>query len=229
MASPARPRIDLALATFGILALELALIRWMSGQIRIVAYFQNFVLIAAFLGMGLGVALGKRRPRLAYACLPLLAVLSVLLAFSDDLGLMYFRFPDPTIALWGGEVGGTGALAFAKATVAVVALFWAVTAIFICAGAPVGALFAELPPLVAYSADLLGSLAGVIVMTTLAALGTSPPFWIAAGSLPFVWLARGSPRALVGTGLAAVAAIALAAVSIDSAEFSPYNALDIKR
>src|SRR5258706_15597823 len=109
MASPARPRIDLALATFGILALELALIRGMSGQIRIVAYFQNFVLIAAFLGMGLGVALGKRRPRLAYACLPLLAVLSVLLAFSDDLGLMYFRFPAPTISLGGGEVGGTGA------------------------------------------------------------------------------------------------------------------------
>ena len=53
---------QIALATFGILALELALIRWTSGQIRAFAYFNNLVLVGAFLGMGLGVALGRRRP-----------------------------------------------------------------------------------------------------------------------------------------------------------------------
>jgi hypothetical protein len=56
----------LALSTFSILALELALIRWMAGQIRSFAYFNNLVLIGGFLGMGLGVALGKRRPGLRH-------------------------------------------------------------------------------------------------------------------------------------------------------------------
>lgn len=48
------PLVQLALCTFGILVLELAIIRWMSSQIRIVAYFSNVVLLASFLGMGLG-------------------------------------------------------------------------------------------------------------------------------------------------------------------------------
>ena len=41
--------VKIGVATFGILALELALIRWTSGQIRIFAYFNNLVLIGAFL------------------------------------------------------------------------------------------------------------------------------------------------------------------------------------
>src|SRR5204863_4846056 len=40
-------------SVFG-LYLELLLIRWISSEIRIFAYFKNFVLIACFLGFGLG-------------------------------------------------------------------------------------------------------------------------------------------------------------------------------
>src|SRR3954469_25964480 len=61
-----------ALVTFGILTLELALIRWTAGQVRVFAYISNIVLIVAFLGMGLGVALGRRRPGLMQMTLPLL-------------------------------------------------------------------------------------------------------------------------------------------------------------
>ena len=41
---------QIGLSTFGILALELALIRWMSGQVRILAYFNNLILIGCFSG-----------------------------------------------------------------------------------------------------------------------------------------------------------------------------------
>ena len=37
--------LNLGICTFGILALELGLIRWISGQIRIVAYFSNLILL----------------------------------------------------------------------------------------------------------------------------------------------------------------------------------------
>ena len=84
---------QLGLCTFAILALELGLIRWISGQIRLVAYFANIILLAAFLGMGLGVALGRKRPALVHACLPVLALLSAVLCFSRQLHLMQLRFP----------------------------------------------------------------------------------------------------------------------------------------
>ena len=95
------PFVQLMICTFGILVLELAIIRWMSSQIRIVAYFSNVVLLASFLGMGLGVALGRRRPSLVHYCLPALTILSLVLAFSRPMGLMNLSFPDPSLSLWG--------------------------------------------------------------------------------------------------------------------------------
>ena len=212
----------MALCTFGILALELAIIRWMSGQVRIVAYFQNLVLLAAFLGMGLGVALGRNRPQLVHYCLPTLALLSVLLAFSEPLGLMRLPFPDPSIALWGAETQSTVA-AFFGALAVVTGFFWLVAAVFLFAGVPVGQLFHQMPPLRAYSADILGSLLGVIAMSVAAAVGSTPVVWLLLGSLPLFLLSR---RLL---SLAALAVIALLAfVSIDGARFSPYNRIDLE-
>ena len=51
----------LVLASLLGLFLELLLIRWVSSEIRIFAYFKNFVLIACFLGFGLGFQLSRRR------------------------------------------------------------------------------------------------------------------------------------------------------------------------
>src|SRR5258708_38905474 len=89
-----KPAIELALATFAILVLELAMIRWLTTQIRIAANFAYLVLLAAFLGMGLGVGLGRHRARLARWSVPALAVVCVLLACARPLGLVHVRFPD---------------------------------------------------------------------------------------------------------------------------------------
>src|SRR5512145_1818026 len=42
------------LASFLVLFLEVALIRWMPAYIRLLAYFSNFILLASFLGIGVG-------------------------------------------------------------------------------------------------------------------------------------------------------------------------------
>src|SRR6478752_10238498 len=101
-----RPALQIGLTTFGILALELAFIRWTSSQFRIVAYFNNIILIAAFLGMGLGVALGRRRPGLVHLVAPVLLVLALPLGFADRLDLVHLSFPDHSISLWGAETEG---------------------------------------------------------------------------------------------------------------------------
>src|SRR5215831_15572509 len=100
--------IQTALVSFGILALELALIRWSAGQIRAFAYFNNLVLIGAFLGTGLGMALGRRHPQLVHATLPVLMFVSLALGLADPLGLVHLSFPDPAVSLWGAEMAAGG-------------------------------------------------------------------------------------------------------------------------
>ena len=215
--------LRLAVATFSILALELAIIRWMSQQVRIFAYLNNVVLMACFLGMGLGIAAGRKHPRLIDATLPSLAVLSAVLSFSARLGILRLAFPDPSIAIWGGETLRTGET-FLKNLSIVVALFLAVVWIFVCAGSVVGALFDRLNPLRAYGADLFGSLAGVLAMTFVAALGTTPTVWFAVAIVPLLWL---SPRPL--SWAAAAVVLWVAHLSVGFALFSPYNRIDLIR
>jgi len=213
--------VQLGLATFGILALELAIIRWASTQIRVFAYFNNLILMAAFLGMGLGVAIGKRKPHLVHGTLPLLALLSALLAAATPLGFNQIGFPDLSVALWGAEVRANLA-AFVICLSLILFVFWMVVGVFLCAGSAVGALFSRLHPLRAYSWDLLGSLAGVLALTAVTWAGTPPPVWFLVGALPFVILSR---RVLSMAALVAV--YFLTAWSVQGAIFSPYNRIDL--
>ena len=44
-------RLELFLASFIVLFQELVLIRWLPGQVRVLAYFPNLILLSAFLGL----------------------------------------------------------------------------------------------------------------------------------------------------------------------------------
>lgn len=213
----------IGLTTFGILALELALIRWTSSQVRVFAYFNNVVLICAFLGMGLGIALGKRAPGLVRCTLPVLFVLALPLAFSEQLHLVHLKFPDASIMLWGGEQT-PNPWVFARSLAVFATLLTAVVAVFVCAGAPLGLLFARLPALRAYHADLLGSLAGVVAFTVLSWVNAGPPLWLLLGCVPFVWLTRSFV-----SGAFAAAIVALGFLSVNGAIFSPYNRIVLNR
>jgi len=73
-------KVDLFLASFVALFLELTLIRWVPTYERVLAYFTNFILIAAFLGLGLGAILSNKGRRwLAWQ--PLLVLSFVALGF----------------------------------------------------------------------------------------------------------------------------------------------------
>jgi spermidine synthase len=222
LSTPSRA-IRLAVGTFAILALELAVIRWMAQQVRIFAYLSNVLLMASFLGMGLGVAAGRRFPKLIHLALPSLALLAAILAYAPELHLVRIAFPDPTLSMWGGETLRSGERFLVNLT-KISGLFLLVVWIFVCAGSAIGPLFASLQPLRAYTADLLGSLAGVLALTIAAALGTRPPVWLAIACLPLLVL---SPRVL--SALSAIAVVALGYRSIQGAVFSPYNRLDLTR
>ena len=54
----------LFVSSFLVLFLETALIRWMPAYVRLLAYFSNFILLASFLGIGIGCLLAARRRNL---------------------------------------------------------------------------------------------------------------------------------------------------------------------
>jgi SAM-dependent methyltransferase len=220
---PKTVSLFIGLATFGILATELALIRWTSGQIRIMAYFTNMVLIAAFLGMGLGVAIGRSRTQLVHWTLPCLLVLAIILACSEPLGLLHMPFPDTAISLWGADrdIGHLGE--FLKALVIFMFVFVMHTLVFLFAGGAVGALFPKLKPLKAYSADLLGSLLGILAFTGLNFLDATPPVWLAVGALPILIMSRSLLSLFSFVGI-----IVAGFLSINGAYFSPYNRIDLE-
>lgn len=213
---------QIGLVTFGILALELALIRWTSSQVRVFAYFNNMVLIAAFLGMGLGVGLGRRRPGLIHGLLPLLLLLALPLGLSEQLGLVHLRFPDHTVILWGGEVLAADPWMFVRNLTIFCGLLGLVVLVFVCAGAPLGALFPRALVLRAYTADLAGSLLGIGGFTLLAWFECGPAWWLACGGLPFLALTRSRVDALL-----LVVIVALGQFTAQGVNFSPYNRIEL--
>ena len=215
--------VGLAGSTFALLVLELAVIRWIPGQVRLFAYFSNLVLIASFLGMGLGLVLGRRHAQLRHYACGALALLVGVLSFSVQLGFSEMPFPDISIAMWGTETAvkkvgqAFGSLAM------VLAIFWSIVAVFICAGAAVAYYFDQLETLKAYSLDLIGSLLGVIAFAAMTAIYLPPTGWFAVGCVPLLAISRRwhgfvAAACVVGCGI----------WSASGAHFSPYNRIEVQ-
>ncbi|MEZ4545440.1 MAG: hypothetical protein R3C24_16285 [Cyanobacteriota/Melainabacteria group bacterium] len=58
-------KLELFIISLLSLYLELVIIRWLSSEIRIFAYFKNVPLMACLFGLGLGMALGMSDKKLA--------------------------------------------------------------------------------------------------------------------------------------------------------------------
>jgi hypothetical protein len=136
--------VKIGLATFGILALELALIRWTSGQIRLFAYFDNLILVGAFLGMGLGLALGQRHPRLHEWTLPGLFALSLPSRFPSVSPHAHPGSPMRR-SRFGARTTAGSPLHDAMSLVAFLCLFVGVVGVFVLAGSALGGSSAGRP------------------------------------------------------------------------------------
>ena len=194
----------IAVASFLTLFLELALIRWVSCEIRIFAYFKNLVLIACFLGFGTGCFFSQRRINFSNAVLLLLLLaLLIQLPFqplkeygpekishilAKMPGLMIYRASEAAVT-W----GNLPALSFAIAWTVV--LFFLIALIFFPFGQIVGASMAALgKPLRAYSINVLGSLAGILSYTLVTSIGLPPLCWFVPVALGCAWLVRENLR-----------------------------------
>src|ERR1700741_5282293 len=72
-------RTRLVLTSGTLLFVELLLIRWIPSEVRYIGFFSNFLLIASFLGVGIGILLGRRRECDTAAIFPILFLVVVAL------------------------------------------------------------------------------------------------------------------------------------------------------
>ncbi len=208
--------LRLALVSLVSLYLELLLIRWVSSEIRVFAFFKSLVLIACFLGFGLGCYLTRSRIRLAHTLVPLAALVllielpweplrQIVAALSDLIGWL------SDIHIWamahfeGSMTVRAGAAAVALAII--FALFGLIAIVFVPLGQLVGWYLENGTDGVrAYSVNVAASLAGIWLYTALCFLWSPPLVWMAlfaAGLLAFLWPLR-AVRRPVGVVLAAI-------------------------
>jgi spermidine synthase len=189
----------LALVSALTLFLELLMIRWVSSEVRIFAYFKNFVLVACFLGFGVGCYLCRRRASLLALVTPVVTVAVLIKWPSDALRQLITRLPDyigafSDVAMWDmpGMAQDWSSVAMMAAAAAIaVALFSLIAFIFIPLGQFVGWYLENANRGIrGYSVNILGSLAGIGFYTLLCFLDQPPASWlIAAGALlvALVW------------------------------------------
>lgn len=222
------PEVQLFSVSFAILCLELAMIRWISGYIINFGYFTNFILLSAFLGIGLGCILARRLPRLV-ELFPflLLAVLGAVAALQTRL----VDLPTTANAVFWAEAGGSDIHRSPVPTYLFVPLiFVLVTAVFTALSIPLGRLFGELPRLRAYTANILGSLLGIAVFALNSLLWTPPAVWFALVFLAVAPVLLPAPRRTLLLHLLAMAmAFGLVAWMGRDDVWGPYYRHDAKQ
>ena len=158
----------LVVLSFLMLFVELGLIRWSGAYVVYLSFFTNFVLLASFLGVGVGFLRARARGELFSRFPLLLAALVLFLAV----------FP-----VQGGRVAGrlqfVGAFGWSALpkwlSLGVVFLLTFLIMAAIAEG--VGRTFVRFEPLEAYRWDILGSILGIAAFSGLSFLEASPLVW----------------------------------------------------
>ena len=171
------------LASFLVLFLEVALIRWMPAQIRLLAFFSNFILLASFLGIGLGRLLASSRRRL-FGWFPLVLAAIV--------GGVYRLRLELTVSSPGAIYFSSGTadqVVLIESIYLLPAIFLIIVALVTGLAQRMGREMAALPPLRGCTVNVAGSLAGVVLFAVMSWLELPPAVWFGlagAAALPLI-------------------------------------------
>lgn len=161
---------DLFLISFTLLFFELTCIRWFASTVIFLTFFTNLVLMACFLGLSVGCLSASRRFSFIRAVLPLTLLtvgVALLTAWAynhyGQLAIDVGGQKSPQVVYFGTEYRAKDPSKFLVPVEAVAAVFFVLVALmFVGLGQALGRAFNAVPDRVtAYTADLLGSLAGI--------------------------------------------------------------------
>lgn len=190
--------VRLALASMLSLFLEMLMIRWVSSEIPVFAYFKNVVLIASFLGFGLGYYLCRRTIRLLALLFPLCLLTALLRspwpAMQSAIQRVPYFIALTDSQLLGGPPDSKGLFASLVAIALLAFLFALISFIFVPLGQIVGGSLESAPDgILGYTINVLASLAGIVLYTLLCFWYQPPAIWFACGGLMLALLLRRVP------------------------------------
>jgi hypothetical protein len=169
-----RKDVQLFLTSFLGLYLELLCIRWMPAHVRFLSYFTNFILLASFLGLGVGILSVRRKLPLGPRTFPIILLFAAILIAATRFEL---KIGSAGVLYYGAGESGT---APPENALVLPAAFLLVSLLFVCIGRPLGVLLGEVtPPLRAYTFDIFGSLAGIATFFALSWFEQPPVVWFA--------------------------------------------------
>ncbi len=213
--------------SFLILFIELAFIRYISAYVRVFGFYLNMVVIATFLGMGIGLLRARDETRVRWIAPGALVLLFAAVKLWSNFIVRTQKDPNEHIWAIYGEMHGTWGKVGILPTVLI--LFTLVALVMLPLGAGMGTLFRRFRPLTAYSLDIAGSLGGIGLFAVLSALRTPPIVWFTIAFAIWALLSLGTFRyaaAMTGAGAAAVALAAWTAGPMPE-YWSPYYRINL--
>lgn len=211
------------------LFLELAVIRWLSAEVRLFSYFKNLPLLAAFLGLAIGFILVGKGRSYRSTFMPMFAAFVLLtVVIGRVLSVRALTYPSRGDEfLWfTGDFSYWLALSLFLGTVLI--FFLQTLLIFIPIGQATGEEMARHAPVPAYVINIIASLVGVWVFALLSFLQTPPVVWFAVAllGLSLYWGMQKTLTYLV----AIVFTLILFGMGIanGSSVWSPYHRLDVE-
>jgi SAM-dependent methyltransferase len=224
----------LFLISFLILFFELTCIRWFASTVVFLTFFTNLVLMACFLGMTTGCLIASRprdyiRSMLPLTLITVAAALTVVWAYNHfgQVAIDVGGQRSPQVVYFGTEYRAKDPSKFLIPIEVIAGLFFVLIAgMFLGLGQVLGRAFNSAPDRVAaYTANLLGSLAGIGAFAGAAYLHTTPHFWFAVCVAGCLWFTRPWTAAQVFSQIGLLLLIAITAYGIGEkgeTQWSPY-------
>lgn len=168
-----QPAWHIAVVSFTVLVLELALIRQVPAEVRVVAYFTNLLLFASFFGLGLGAILQSWRD-LSWTFPLGLAMVAGFVWFAHGIVI----YDEASAVHFWLQYAGDEQRAITMPILPAIAIAFASGATaFVGLGQKLARTMDDHPRLAAYGWDIAGSLAGTVTFAAAAAFGVPPWVW----------------------------------------------------
>jgi len=221
------------------LFLELLIIRWEASIFAVFALYKNFTLLSCFCGLGIGYAKADDRQLALPASLPMAALLLGLFLFlrygTGDMGntifqvvpvreeaSVFFAFRPETTPLMHVVYSIPVYLLLAVSFVLNVLVLLPV-------GQFCGHLMQRLQPLPSYGFNLLGSIAGVVLLFALSWAWAGPVLWFSLGAAGLAFFQLRSRSARLFASTSAIACVMLAGwpvTPLTQTIYSPYQLIE---
>jgi len=236
-------RLDLFLISLLTLFLELTCIRWFPSHVLFLTFFTNTVLLASILGIAVGCLAANRKSNLL-----LWTPLVLIVALGSAHGVEWLRLTNsgvidvgnqasPQMVFFGVEYQARDLSSFVIPIEALCGYFFLVIALAMMGpGQQLGRCLARLPNrLEAYTIDILGSIAGIVLFAACSFLELPPTIWFAIVMAGFSWFLVADDRRrgvalMLGPALVLALAVEPAGARGDGPQqmWSPYYRIDYR-